>query len=408
MREMPGKIRRFWNALAVCLSLSLFLPSVGSSPVWAAEQTGGEAGVFREDTGNSNSKASDSGSEAIDLHRESSLTVFFGRDGAGFAGTEFRLYQVGEVSAAGNHTLTGDFANYPVSLEGLDSSGWRALAQTLEAYIARDDLSPLMSAQTGQDGLAAFHPLTPGLYLVEGDRFDQENSTYTPEPFLVSLPGMGAEEEQWIYDMSVSCKYDSIGNPPGGDDDDSDDDGGDDNDDDGGDDGGGNGGGSSTDEEPITRKVLKVWRDEGSEAQRPEEIFVELLQDGEVYETIALNAENNWRYTWTDLDSRSRWQVTEEDTPEDYTVSVSREGVTFVMTNTRRITTDIEDGPVPEGGFPGAPGMEIADMPVPRSGLLPGEKLPQTGMLWWPVPVLACTGMFLFLIGWGRSRHEEE
>lgn len=35
----------------------------------------------------------------------------------------------------------------------------------------------------------------------------------------------------------------------------------------------------------------------------------------------------------------------------------------------------------------------------------PGEPdIPQTGQLWWPVPLLACGGMALFLTGWLRRR----
>ena len=41
-----------------------------------------------------------------------------------------------------------------------------------------------------------------------------------------------------------------------------------------------------------------------------------------------------------------------------------------------------------------------------------GKKLPQTGQLWWPVPILAGAGMILFVIGWILHRkwsqeHEE-
>ena len=80
---------------------------------------------------------------AIDTGREASLTVFFGKDGDGFSGVEFQIYRAAEVSEGGTFTLTGDFADYPGQVNGLDRSGWRALAQTLEGYAARDGLSPM-------------------------------------------------------------------------------------------------------------------------------------------------------------------------------------------------------------------------------------------------------------------------
>ena len=88
---------------------------------------------------------------------------------------------------------------------------------------------------------------------------------------------------------------------------------------------------------------------------------LELLKNGAVYDTVKLSEENSWRYGWTDLPAMENgqpvdWQVTEL-TPEGYTVTVSREGETFLVTNT---------GHGPQN---------------------PGEPtLPQTGSLWWPVP----------------------
>ena len=93
---------------------------------------------------------------------------------------------------------------------------------------------------------------------------------------------------------------------------------------------------------------------------------------------MKLNAANNWRYTWTDLDSRYAWKVVEKEL-EGYTVTVTREGVTFVVTNTY--------------------GETIEDNETPLSG-----ELPKTGQLWWPVPVLIAAGLLFIIIGLARRR----
>ena len=116
----------------------------------------------------------------IDTGREASLTVYFGRNGNGFSDVEFQVYRVAEVSASAKFTLTGDFADYPVQVNGLDSSGWRALAQTLDGYVARDRLKPLDKEKTDRDGEAVFTGLKPGLYLVTGDRCRKGRYTYIP------------------------------------------------------------------------------------------------------------------------------------------------------------------------------------------------------------------------------------
>ena len=317
---------------------------------------------------------------AIDTSREAALTIYFGKDKTGFSGVELRMYRVADVSKTAQFTLTGDFTEYPVTVKGLDSAGWRALAQTLDGYVARDGLTPAQAARTGADGRVIFNGLSTGLYLVVGDRFQEGRYTYTPEPFLLCLPNLDKENDTWLYDTAVSCKYDSNYHPPGGGDGDDDDD-------------------------TINRKVLKVWRDDGNKVDRPDEIVVQLLRDGEIYDTVTLSEENNWRYTWSDLDQKSQWRVVEYETPEGYTVSVVREGITFVMTNTH--TEEIPDEPTPGGDVPPPPETNIPDEPTPQGPGPGGPDLPQTGVLWWPVSLLACGGLFLFLIGWGIKRHEK-
>lgn len=266
----------------------------------------------------------------IDTDRESSLRVYFGEDGTGFPGVSFSIHRAADVSEFGVYTLTGDFAKYPVSLEDLDSTGWRALAQTLAAYTARDELPPFQTKATGQDGECCFSGLTAGLYLVIGERYTAENAVYTPEPMLISLPSLTVKDE-WLYDAEVSCKFDS-----------------------------------ETILTFVERKVQKVWKDDGEEDKRPKQISVQLLENGTVVDTVLLSKENNWEYIWNNLDGGSRWQVTEAEVPDGYTVAITQEGTVFIMTNTR----------------PSEP-----------------PKLPQTGMLWRPVPALVCGGLLLIVAG---------
>lgn len=106
---------------------------------------------------------------------------------------------------------------------------------------------------------------------------------------------------------------------------------------------------------------------------------MQLLRGGQVYDTVTLNSQNNWRHRWSDLDSRYRWTVTEKAVT-DYTVTVTQEGKTFVVTNTYQ---------------------------TPTPGKKTDTKLPQTGQLWWPVPVLLSVGLLLVLIGVLRRRRDD-
>ena len=107
----------------------------------------------------------------------------------------------------------------------------------------------------------------------------------------------------------------------------------------------------------------------GYESKRPKSVQVTLLQNGTAYSTQTLSETNGWQYTWDKLpkyDKNGReisWTIREVSV-SGYVSSVRQNGYTFVLTNT-----------------------------------LDKQKLPQTGVLWWPVPVLACGGLAFLIVG---------
>ena len=96
---------------------------------------------------------------------------------------------------------------------------------------------------------------------------------------------------------------------------------------------------------------------------------MELLCDGEVYDTRVLTAGNSWQYVWKALPAWSaagklhNWTLREQAV-QYYDGVIWAEGDTFLVRNT-----------------------------------YVGKKLPQTGQLWWPVPFLLAVGILLVLIG---------
>ena len=103
----------------------------------------------------------------IETDRPVTLTVRFFHDKAPVSGAPFSLYRVADVSAYGEFTLTGDFKDDPVRLDNRNSDGWRALAETLRAFVLRDSRKPLDTGVTGSTGLLTFpnrqKTLRPGL-----------------------------------------------------------------------------------------------------------------------------------------------------------------------------------------------------------------------------------------------------
>ncbi|MDD6320075.1 MAG: Cna B-type domain-containing protein [Oscillospiraceae bacterium] len=82
--------------------------------------------------------------------------------------------------------------------------------------------------------------------------------------------------------------------------------------------------------------VHKVWDDNGY-PNRPGSVKVNLLKDGKTAETVTLNADNQWTYTWDKLDDRYEWTV-QEETPEGYEASYKKQDNTVFITNHKDYT----------------------------------------------------------------------
>ena len=86
--------------------------------------------------------------------------------------------------------------------------------------------------------------------------------------------------------------------------------------------------------------VRKDWVKEHLDPNRPTFVKVNLLQDGRVYDTIRLNANNGWQHTFSKLPvynnkgGRHRYEVKEVDIPINYSPSYQITTGGFVIVNT--------------------------------------------------------------------------
>ncbi len=97
-----------------------------------------------------------------------------------------------------------------------------------------------------------------------------------------------------------------------------------------------------------------------------------------------------------------RWSVSEAEVPNGYTVAVTREGNTVVLTNTAK-------KPGKSDGEVNPPSKKPTDKTTNKTTDKTSDKLPQTGQLWWPVLVLLFAGAICLLVGRVlRDRKEEK
>lgn len=261
-------------------------------------------------------------------------------------GAEISLYKVAALNFDdnGNETLYGESGFETVDLgiiKTLEDFRNAELLNKLSRLIKEKKIAPTDSKLTANDGSVKFTNLPVGLYYVAMTR--QDSLHHSIKPFLVTLP-FHNEDGSISYDVSASPKMEVIFNT-------------------------------------VDVKVIKEWKND-KESDRPQSITVELLCDGNVYETAELSSYNDWTYVFYDLPGGFTWKVQEKQVPSGYTGEVSGPWVqdntyVFTITNTRNA---------------------------------PPPPLLQTGQLNWPVPVMAVAGILFMLLGWslcnGRKKEQ--
>lgn len=285
---------------------------------------------------------------AADTGKTGVISILDAPDGNAAGGVLFQVWRVGDV-VDGRLVWLDAFAEYGLKLDANDSDSFTRLPESLRQYLLRDGVAADLSGTSDGSGQVRFEGLEQGLYLITGGSHERGNTRYHVSPSLVILPYLisgGDGTAQWRADVTVKHTTEAIYS------------------------------GGGYENSTISRKVMKLWNDEGFEDQRPGSVTVQLLRDGEVYRTVELNEANGWKHTWTGLGRNYDWYVVEDGVPDGYAEEIEQQGTTFVITNAR--TEDIGDTETPEGEDPGVSPSPSPSTSVPPSETDPGTTVPPT------------------------------
>ena len=248
----------------------------------------------------------------------------------------FNIYRVAE-EVNGKYQFTKDFEGCDADLDVKYNSERGALISALSAHVKINEIAPTAAGRTVGTGKLTFDGLMNGIYLILGERSEDSSQYHFPAESLATLTG----------DLTVEIKHDDI-------------------------------------DKPVIPPfftfvtVTKTWDvPEGTEI--PNSVTVNLLRDGEMYDTIELDESNNWTYIWSKLAPGHDWSITEADVPDGYTSSIERIGTTFRITNTMTTDTSTDDtkhtettGPSDDMSRPDtdetSPDMKPDDQKPPKTG----------------------------------------
>ena len=201
----------------------------------------------------------------------------------------------------------------PASLSNLEDKN---IHQEILKCVEESKLDNLVNI-SDEKGIVNFKDINLGLYVV---RQTNENNNYSKiEPYLIMLPIVS--NNKFVYDIDATPKLGLI--------------------------------------RLMDINVKKVWNSSYNKISN--EITVLLLNNNQEVDRVILNEENNWSYTFSNLEFSDDYQVLEEDVPTGFVATYQKQDNTFIITNT--------------------------------------DTLAQTGFITWKIQVLVVVGIFFILIG---------
>ena len=281
----------------------------------------------------------------------------------GLPNVEVRLYLVADLDEQGSFRATEQFQSFAQQLaERPSREQWIELSPELRNWVQTKAIPATVLQRTDAQGSLRLEGLAPGLYLAsfgEGVHPEQPATRVGFQDALIALPYQGEGNEhmqdledpsQWDYDYSILPKSFEVA---------------------------------------VVERIQKIWKDEqDAKKLRPRDLRVTVQYEDGVEQELVLTAEGGWILEFSPASLAPVKEIREPQLPAGYVYR----GFT-VTGSTVQLTNELSGQSSPEPTTPPSPGGK------------PG--LPQTGQLWWPVPLLLVSGAVLILLGLWRQRNRK-
>ena len=251
----------------------------------------------------------------VDFSKKGTITITLSNDDTNLVeGANIKIYKLADAYSNNNNL---DFS-YNSNLEECKNNIKENIfdEETLNCIYNSNLITK--EAITDNQGYTSFNNLDLGLYLIEQTNKVEGYSKI--DPFLIYMPKF--EENKWTYTINATPKVDII--------------------------------------RLFDLTVKKEWN-VSSDSDTPNKVTVELLKDEVLIETVTLSKENNWEYTWEQIEVSDEYNVREINVPEGYTPTYKKIENTFIITNSKTLV--------------------------------------QTGQMTWITSLLVITGLLLIVIG---------
>lgn len=251
----------------------------------------------------------------VDFSKKGTITITLINDDTNLVeGANIKIYKLADAYSNNNNLDFSYNSNLEECKNNIKDNNFNE--ETLNCIYNSNLITK--EAITDNQGYTSFNNLDLGLYFIE--QTNKVDGYSKIDPFLIYMPKF--EDNKWTYEINATPKVDII--------------------------------------RLFDLTVKKEWN-VSSDSDTPNEVTVELLKDEVLIETVTLSKENNWEYTWEQIEVSDEYNVREINVPEGYTPTYKKIENTFIITNSKTLV--------------------------------------QTGQMTWITSLLVITGLLFIIIG---------
>ena len=274
------------------------------------------------------------------------------------AGMKWSIFRVAEAGADGK--LKPDIRysefNIPDFFDFIEEI--QSLAYTFENYIKLMKSEPVSSGFADSDGKISFSGLEYGWYTAVPEKLFSGNMVYTASPIMICISDYGIYSKAWGTSVTVRPKTDESVREP-------------------------------------SKDIIIKYYPNSSSPDPDKKIPIIIYHDNEKYDSALLEKDNDWTYVIPGVpDDDTDWKIVQTDVPDN-------EYPVYHKETNRDDDTPVDILIIWHANIPDTPVTEPDNTETQNTDFFTenSEKLPQTGQLWWPVPVLASAGILFIAAG---------
>lgn len=305
-------------------------------------------------------------------------------------GMVWDIYRTGDALEDGTLKPDKKFSGYRIPSKMEHREEIQTLAYTFESYINIRNVKPVDSRAADDKGTAVFTDLAEGWYTAVPRQLVKDGMLYESGPVMVCVSSYEIYSDVWGTDVRVCPKVNKNTKIP-----------------------------------ENKKKIVIRYEPDPTYPDSDEPVNIIIYRDDEEYYRLQLDRDNDWTYVLPEIpDDDTKWSVILETTPEDvyplYRKETDRTDITpvdtFIVTHRWDYNNTVLY-PLPTfTAPPGSPDDEpevtatVTEELIPENTTVPvmltpeeteppvitriteESRLPQTGQLWWPVPLLAVCG----------------